>query len=58
MDYVIVFKNFLNLIEMKEKVKLKKKVKWCNIFCYWCNKILCNIIDCYIINVFRVNLVV
>lgn len=32
MDYVTVSKNPLNLIEMKQKVKPKKKVKWCNIF--------------------------
>lgn len=58
MDYVTVFKNPLNLIEMKEKVKPKKKVKWCNIFCHWCNKIPCNTTDRYTTDVSRVNLAV
>lgn len=58
MDYVTVSKNPLNLIEMKEKVKQKKKVKWCNIFCHWYNKIPCNTTDRYTTDVSRVNLAV
>lgn len=58
MDYVTLSKNPLNIIEMKEKVKSKKKVKWCNNFCHWCNKIQCNTTDCYTTDVSRVNLAV
>lgn len=59
MDYIIVSKNPLNINEMKEEIKSRKKnVKWCTNFCHWCNKIPGNTIDGYTIDVSRVNLAV